>query len=71
MRRFDGVADELGAHVGSHGVPDDFPVEQVDRGGARYSQPSAVGRQVMSPTSRRPGEGALKSRRIRSAPARP
>lgn len=31
-----------------------------------YSHPSAVGRQVMSPTNFRPGSGAVKSRRIRS-----
>ncbi len=31
--QLDGVADEFGAHVGGHGVPDDLPVEQVDRGG--------------------------------------
>src|SRR5258708_14253809 len=34
---------------------------------ARYSHPSAVAKQLMSPTSFNPGIGALKSRRFRPA----
>jgi len=50
VSQLDGVADEFGAHVRRHGVPDDFPVEQVDRGG--QIQPALGGGQVGDVTDR-------------------
>ena len=68
VSQLDGVGHEVGAHVGGHGVSDDFPVEQVDRGG--QIEPALGGGQVGDVTDqpqaeRRGGEIAADQIRCR------